>query len=360
MKIGIYNPYLDDLGGGEKYMMQIAECLSQTNDISVFWDKKADVDEFLKRFSINLSKVRFVKNIFSPTVTFLERILATKNYDVIIVLSDGSIPFSLSKKILIHLQQPIYISKLSLKEKFKISRINKFFCNSYYSKSYVDKSLGIKAMVLYPPVPIKKRNLKKENIILHVGRFRVRDVTSSGQPIGDYKKQEVMIHAFKEMFKKGLRNWRLVIAVSVLNKDIEDFSKMREEAKGFPVDFLINKSNDELWDIYSRAKIYWHATGFGEDLNQHPEYAEHFGISTVEAMGAGAVPVVINAGGQKEIVQNAVNGFLWNTIEELNEFTQKLILDEKLLERMSKKAEERAKLFEADKFCKKVVELINE
>ena len=121
-----------------------------------------------------------------------------------------------------------------------------------------------------------------------------------------------MINAFKEMVTKGLKDWKFVLAVSVQKKDETEFEVMQKAAKGFPIEFLVNKSNDELWDIYSKAKIYWHASGFGEDLEKNPEYAEHFGISTVEAMGAGAVPVVINAGGQTEIVADGENGFLWN------------------------------------------------
>ena len=65
MKIGIFDPYLDDLGGGEKYMMTIAQVLSEKHDVSVFWDNKFDLDGLLKRFSLDLSKVKITPNIFS-------------------------------------------------------------------------------------------------------------------------------------------------------------------------------------------------------------------------------------------------------------------------------------------------------
>ena len=39
MKIGIYDPYLDDIGGGEKYMMSIAEVLSLENIVDVLLDR---------------------------------------------------------------------------------------------------------------------------------------------------------------------------------------------------------------------------------------------------------------------------------------------------------------------------------
>lgn len=362
MRIGIYDPYLDDLGGGEKYMMTIAECLENEHEVDIFWDKRQEVKELINRFSLNLSKVTFVKNIFSPRVSLFERLIKTKKYDIIIILSDGSIPLSFSKKTFVHLQQPIPKAKLNLKNRIKILRINKFFCNSYYSKSYVDRSLGVNSAVLYPPIKIKKKAVKKENIILHVGRFRVMDVVTTVKGvalgIGDYKKQSVMVQAFKKMVKNGLKDWKLVFAISIKEKDQKSFQNFQKETAGFSIEFLINKTNDELWNIYSKAKIYWHASGFGEDLEKHPEYAEHFGISTVEAMGAGAVPVVINAGGQKEIVDDGENGFLWKNTNELIEKTTVLMQNVRLFEKMSKEAEEKSKIFSNDRFYKELKEII--
>lgn len=364
MRVGIYDPYLDDLGGGEKYMMKIAECLSSDNEVTIFWDNREEIDELIKRFSLDLSKVKFTKNIFSKNISLFERVIKSKNFGAIFVLSDGSIPFLLSKKLFIHFQQPLPFVKVGLKAKFKISRVNKFFCNSYFTKSYIDKEFSIEGFVIYPPVEIKAKKIKKENIILTVGRFRVRDIVTLSERVitgvGDYKKLAVMIKAFKEMFKNGLKGWKFILAVSIKDEERSVFNDLKKEAEGFPIEFLVNKTNDELWDIYSRAKIYWHASGFGEDLEKHPEYAEHFGISTVEAMGAGAVPVVINAGGQVEIVENEKNGFLWNNLEELQKRTLQLINDEALMEKMSKAAMKHALVFSGDRFCKEVREMIEQ
>ncbi len=354
MKIGIFDPYLDDLGGGEKYMMTIAECLSKKHQVTVFWDNKEDIEKILKRFSIDLSNVSISKNIFSSRVNVFNRMIETKNYDAIIFLSDGSIPSSLSKKLFIHFQSPITnINVNGFKNKIKMSRVSGIFCNAYYTKNYIDKTFDTNSYVLYPPVSINIKNIKKENIILHVGRFRVKNVG-----IGDYKKQGILIQAFKEMVDKGLKNWRFILAVGVSDEDEELFSLMQKEAKGFPIEFLVNRDNNELWEIYSRAKIYWHASGFGEDLKIHPEYAEHFGISTVEAMGAGAVPVVINAGGQKEIVEDGRNGLLWNTLAELQDKTLELIKDNSLLEKLSIAANERATFFSQKRFCDELEKII--
>ena len=135
---------------------------------------------------------------------------------------------------------------------------------------------------------------------------------------------------------------------------------MQKDAEGYPIEFLINKSNEVLWESYNKAKIYWHASGYGEDLEKHPEFAEHFGISTVEAMGAGAVPVVINSGGQKEIVTEGKNGLLWDTIPELKQKTNMLIKDNKLWSTLSDAARIRAKDFGLEKFYKSFETLIEQ
>ena len=363
MKIGIFDPYLDDLGGGEKYMMKIAQCLAKNHNISIFWDNKKDLDELKERFQLNLSNIALTPNIFTKGTGILKRLWESKKFDAIVLLSDGSIPFLFSKKTFIHIQQPLPFQKIDIKNRYKISRINKFFCNSYYTKSYIDKSLSINSFVLYPPVESKPRKIKKENIILHVGRFRIRDVVTiknkSIEGIGDYKKQGFMVDIFKKMIKMGLLEWKFVLAVSVKKEDQKIFENFKKRMRGYPIEFMVNRNNNDLWDIYSKSKIYWHATGFEEDLQKHPELAEHFGISTAEAMGAGVVPVVINSGGQKEIVDNGESGFLWNSLDDLIEKTQLLINNEKLWLQMSDKAIRKARDFAGDRFCEELYKILD-
>lgn len=354
MNIGIYDPYLDDGGGGEKYMMTIASCLSKEHEVRVFWNNKENFEMLKQRFGLELSRVTLTKNIFAPDFGFIPRLLISKQYDVIIFLSDGSIPLLLSKKLFIHIQQPlIRFQNKSLLDKVKLSQVNGFFCNSVFTRSFINKNFHLKTSVIYPPIALHPKKVKKEQVILHVGRFRVKNAQ-----VGDYKKQGAMIEVFKQLVKKGLRDWKFVLAVSVQEKDKKEFEEMKLRTKGFPVEFYVNQTNAALWDLYSKASIYWHASGFGEDLQKHPEYAEHFGISTVEAMGAGCVPVVINAGGQKEIVEEGITGFLWNTEEECITKTKKVIENKKLFEQLSAAAKKRAEDFSEERFGENIKQLI--
>lgn len=342
MKIGIYDPYLDDLGGGEKYMMTIASCLSEKHDVTVFWNDEKDFHAIKDRFGLNLEKVSLSENIFAPQLGSIKRLAATKKFDVIIFLSDGSIPLTLSKKLLIHIQQPLAHMQ---KNWLKIARVNTIFCNSEYTKHFIESKFQIPTTILYPPVSLYAEKVEKENIILNVGRFRIKNVKK-----GDFKKQGFMVDTFKKMIDDGLKKWKFVIATSFPKDAENEFNRLRDQAKGYPIEFFVNKSNKELWSVYNKSKIYWHASGFGEDLEKNPEYAEHFGISTVEAMGAGCVPVVINAGGQREIVTEGENGLLWGTQDEMIEKTKQVISNPGLQNALAKGARLRAQDFSLEKF----------
>ena len=201
MRIGIFDPYLDALGGGEKYMLTIVSCLSKDNNVSVFWDSKDILKKAEERFDINLSKTKIAENIFSKKVSTARRLKESKEYELIIFLSDGSIPLVLSK-LIVHFQFPVeWVKYNSILSKFKIKRINKIICNSEFTKKYIDLKTHKNSLVLYPPVSdysIQNAE-KKENIILSVGRFQKLE---NG---GTFKKHEVLIDTFKNLVKNGLK-----------------------------------------------------------------------------------------------------------------------------------------------------------
>lgn len=358
MRIGVFDPYLDTLSGGEKYMLSIASCLSSQHEVFIFWDKEKESQikqTASRKLGIDLSSVKFYKNIFAKNISLTSRFFESRKFDSIVYLSDGSIPF-VGTKLYIHFQFPIgWVDGKSIKTKIKLFFVKKIFCNSYFTKNFIDQKLNIKSDILYPPVNLYVvKQLKKENVILHVGRFDVDSHESS------YKKQDVMIGFFKKMVDEGLRDWKFILIVGVKDKDEEKLNKLKKMSEGYPIELMDNISNQELWKYYSKTRIYWHATGYKENLQKYPERAEHFGISTVEAMGTGAVPIVFNAGGQKEIVEDGINGYLWNTLEDLLKKTNNLIKDEKLWKEMSENAIKRSEVFSGGRFCKALKDIIKQ
>jgi len=351
VKIGIFDPYLDTLGGGEKYMLSAASCLSSEHDVSIFWDDKTIGEKAKIRFGIDLTKVHFAKNIFSSSFPLWERVFQSMQFDRIFYLSDGSIPVIFPKKLFIHFQYPVeWVNGKSIPNALKMQHVAGVICNSLFTKNHIDKTFGIKSQVLYPPSSgeYTLQTIKKRNMILSVGRYgKLPDGTT-------FKKQEFIIETFKKLLKKGLKQWKLILVISFKEEDTENVKMLKKSTEGFPIQIIENADNVVLQKLYGEAKIYWHAAGFGENLTAHPEMAEHFGIATVQAMEAGAVPVVINAGGQKEIVTQDKNGYLWNSQEECMGQTISVIKNKHVWERLSKDAREKAKDFSMGTFCQTV------
>ncbi|MBI2621382.1 MAG: glycosyltransferase family 4 protein [Candidatus Levybacteria bacterium] len=348
MRIGIYDPYLDTLGGGERYIFSIARSLVKNNEIDIFWNENLK-QEAEKKFGFSLSGINFEKNIFSKEFGFIDRILKTLRYDIIFFVSDGSIPVLLSKKNFLVVQYPLKSFNKGLINRIKFLKISGTICYSNFIKRYLDKMLPGEVFVLNPTTSSIKVKKGKENIILNVGRF------TKGT---NNKKQDFLIEFFKRLYNQGAKDWKLILCGSVLDADIEFVKNLRSKKGKYPIEIIISPTFDDLANFYSRAKIYWHATGLGEDIGLYPEKAEHFGISTVEAMSAGCVPVVINAGGQKEIVEDGKNGFLWDNPDELIKLTMKIINDKDLFEKISRNAINRAKFFTEDRFDRQLQENI--
>ncbi|MCL4382905.1 MAG: glycosyltransferase family 4 protein [Patescibacteria group bacterium] len=349
MKIGIFDPYLDSLGGGERYVLTLAEHLSENHLVRIFWDEEEIKERIKERLAINLDKAEFYRNVFSKRLNLWQKLRMTSQYDLIFILSDGSLPTTLAKKNILHFQRPFTkIKTQSLTDRVKLSRYQKIICNSFFTKNYIDQEYRVNSSVVYPPVDVGQfKPQEKENLIVSVGRF--------SKDAG--KKQKEMIIFFKKLHQI-LGGWELYLIGGLLEQDMAYFNEIKQLAKGFPVKLFPNEPFANLKKHYSQAKIYWHAAGFNEDEKNNPAGMEHFGISTVEAMASGCVPLVYDAGGQKEIVNDRVSGFLWQNEKELIDQTLAVAQDEDLRIKMAKEGIKRAEDFSREVFLRRMDEII--
>lgn len=353
MKIGIFSPYLETMTGGEKYIFTAASCLSKEHQVSIFWNNPGILEKASDKFDLDLTDVKVAENIFDKSYPFYKRFYKSMSYDRIIYLSDGSLPL-IYCKLLLHIQSPMeWVNTNSFLYLLKRARVTRIICNSYYTKKYIDRKFGGEASVLYPPADISKKDkFEKEKTILTVGRF---NRLSNGT---DFKKLGFLVESFKKFQKKRLKGWRMNIVTSVRKEEENEFEKFQKGIKSEFISVCKNADYKTIIGLYEKAMIYWHAAGYGENLEKHPEWAEHFGISTVEAMSNGAVPVVINAGGQPEIVKDGDNGFLWETQDELIKKTHLLATDKELFGKLQEEAIDAAGRFGKDRFCEELNHLI--
>lgn len=224
---------------------------------------------------------------------------------------------------------------------------------SDFTRRWTRRRWGIESEVVAPPVDTRFELAPKEKLILSVGRFALR-----GE--GHTKNQPEMLAAYREV-EPRLPGWEYQTVGGLRDTPAHRafFDTLSAEAslcRAARVRAELERA--ELRRLFERASIFWHAAGFGEAEASRPELAEHFGISTVEAMAAGCVPVVINKGGQAEIVRHGVDGFLWDTLEELKEYTLRLATDDRLRARMSDSARERSRLYSKEACVARYDELL--
>lgn len=302
----IVSPYLDHLGGGERYMLAVASVLeSLGHDLYFAWDNLEEISSLAKMFGLTLSQPRLDPVVMSlyHAKNPLSMYLATRPYDVVVYLSDGSIPLLGGKRNILHMQVPFHgIGGKSWKNRLKKNLIHAVIVNSSFTKKIIDQEFDLASLVLYPPVTPVKPGIK-DKIILSVGRF---------EPSLNTKHHDILIQAFRELSPQ-LPGWKLVLAGASSND--EWIAHLRTLASNLPVEFAINATYSGLCELYGAATIYWHAAGYGVDETKNPELTEHFGISTVEAISAGCIPLVVPSGGQKEIVTDP--SLQWTTISEL-------------------------------------------
>ncbi|OGM27594.1 hypothetical protein A2628_02285 [Candidatus Woesebacteria bacterium RIFCSPHIGHO2_01_FULL_40_22] len=321
--------------------MAFAQALNASGyTVDVAWRDKAIKEQLGKRFGMDLKNINFTK----------ERSRGD-GYDVCFWISDGSIPLLRARKNFLHFQFPFKnVNGRSLLNKMKLYRIDKIICNSYFTKSFIDEEYGVNSVVIYPPVDVEKIKLKrKENIILYVGRF---------SQLTQAKNQDMLITLFKKLVKKENLDWKLVLAGGG-GVGVGDYlNKLRKLAKGYPIDVLENPDLKSLRDLYGKSKIFWSAVGYGAIENKDPLKVEHFGISLVEAMAGGCVPIVYNAGGYKEIVADGINGYLWKKEKDLLNETKTLINNQGIMRSISSRARSDSKVYEYDRFEGEVESMI--
>lgn len=223
--------------------------------------------------------------------------------------------------------------------------------NSRFTQKWTRRLWGVDCAVIHPPVDLDFSPGEKAGLIVSVGRFAVS---------GNLKKQREMMQVFRRMTAAQRAGWEYLTVGGVPDNEADRayFESVAREGEGAGGRALANLRRAELKQLLERAKIFWHAAGYGEDEEKNPGTAEHFGQSTVEAMAAGCVPVVINRGGQPEIVEHGVSGFIWDTLEELEDYTRRLVDDDALRQKMAAAARARASIFSRAAFAERFLQLL--
>jgi glycosyltransferase involved in cell wall biosynthesis len=395
--VGIYKFHLGADGGGDKRALALAEHLSSKHNVWLFVGERPDVPALESYFGVDLGRVRLVP--FDRSRRHLEaasrlfgwrrpgQVAARLNKTLQIrphkldVFINNSFPSNLvcpARRGIYMCMFPhlpdrgregsglarhAYHSFMDVCERSLLGRpaaeaLDSYAvvtANSQYTRGWVRRRWGRDAEVVYSACDSMGPPAEKEKLILNVGRFH-----GVSHAEVHHKGQDVLLEAFERMRAARREGWRLHFAGSVVPGDAarEFTARLVERARGLPVSFHFNADLETLRGLYRRAAVYWHATGYGFDAEEFPAKQEHFGMTTVEAMSAGAVPVVINSGGQREIVTHGEDGFLWEELSGLSDYTTRLIRDERLRSRMCARAVTTSARFSRTAFVESVNRIV--
>lgn len=369
MKVALYSPYLSTghMGGGEKQLLDFALVAAEGNNVSLAVSSTSNDQSFAKQqkelrsriedfLGKSISDITIIQTPLGTDASPIQKLLWTRQFDYLYSVTDGSLFFSLAKRNNLHIQIPFTNSQNRVLNRIKLMNWQIKNANSIFTKSIVEKHWRTDIQyVHYPKVDYKKLqsdNLaEKEMIILSVGRF-FRQLHS--------KRQDIVITAFRqfmEKYPKLSNKWRLVCIGSIEDKSYVD--EVKKSAEGLPVEFYFSLNREQLEGWYKRSRFFWHAAGFGLNENEQPERVEHFGISVIEAMAAGAIPLVVGAGGPKEILRGDLQILQWRTIAECVEKTAAFIQNATQERKMRQLAELRAQDFGNDRFRTTALEMLS-
>jgi glycosyltransferase involved in cell wall biosynthesis len=163
--------------------------------------------------------------------------------------------------------------------------------NSNFSKSAIEQYYGsaVKPVVIYPPVDTDKfhkialRSDSRKNMILVVSRFSPDKQLENVIEIGKILINELKIDA------------EIILVGNISAEDHLYLEELKQLIRKYSLDdkftVKVGISFDQLLELMRKSKVYL-----------HPLAGEPFGISIVEAMSAGLIPVVPDEGGYTEFV----------------------------------------------------------
>jgi glycosyltransferase involved in cell wall biosynthesis len=321
--VNIVHINLNARGGSERLALATIAALKEIDDIDVDLTtfQKPDLNKIQRSYGkMGLLALRSIKTV--NIIRSIETVRLKKDYDLTINTHGDMLPFSqngFSKnnaitychfplaKYLIDVENEEYgrllyglrcSNILDYRENlhsarnmyFDMMRTSSVFTNSEYSRKAIRKTFDIDSTVLSPPVDVNlfRKNVlfssknEREDTILIISRFHPSKKIENAIRLAKLLKGNGIGRRMKIVgnLSPAMLGYYHYLKQTVQHQDLSDY-----------VNFQVNVSFDKLLSLICEAKVYFHTLP-----------GEPFGISTVEAMSAGLIPVVPAIGGHTEFV----------------------------------------------------------
>ena len=307
--VGVFSPVINWCGGAEWVAINIIAALKKHgHQVIVLSDKIIDQKKIKSVFNREISvdsQIIFPLRFFSSPTNYhniytdsLRSLMLKSKCDVLIdTFSNALLPgvdiayihHPLLKKIEMELpfrrNQIFFYPYQNYLNSSKKNLNNKLiFANSRFTAKAVKTEFGIDPYVLYPPISNDFKNCAEKNML----GYRNNNVITVAR-ICKEKNLNIIPYLAKSTDNKisftivGLLDSKEIL--TSLQSMIMKFKLSNR------VRILTNVTRDHLKELLLTSKVYL-----------HPSINEHFGISIVEAMSLGCIPIVHDSGGPKEFV----------------------------------------------------------
>ncbi|TSC90000.1 MAG: Glycosyl transferase group 1 [Microgenomates group bacterium Gr01-1014_5] len=370
MKIALVHDYFSEFGGAERVLRVLSDMFPDAPIYIAFKVKGSLMDKSFADREIResfLAPILRVGKLYSPLrflAPFVWSSFDFSEYDLVIASSSWFITkgfnitrgFKVGKytKVICYCHTPprylygyetsINVMKywpvkvyaaivnhfLRMYDFWSAQKVDQFIANSEEVRARIQKFYRKEAIVIYPPVEVKKiiettRRTKKDDFFLLVSRL-----------VGGKGIEEAAEAANKIGFKLRVVG------------EAAGFSKVRDRVRGGNNLELLGRVNDEeLYQLYARAKGF---LAFARN--------EDFGMTVVEAQAAGTPVIAYNGGGFRETVVDGSTGLLIDdtSLEGLKRAFGKF----ERIKWQKEEIQENAKRFSRENFEKKITKLISD
>ncbi len=347
----LHTPYPLTPGGGERYLLSIAALLALSHKVVLALPHRYSRLRLLRlaaELSLNLDAVE---------IRLLSELDCTEPPSLFISMDNFIVPRQdpLGRRNFYICQFPFPMhGAVDAARRARLAGYQKYIAYSNYAKRHIEAKLDsiqapdIPVCLIAPPVTQIGPSAKRLHTIMTVGRFFVG---------GHAKRHDLLIQAFKLLRECCAEPIEFHVVGSTIpeKRQMDYVEGLVAMSEGLPIHFHLNAKPELMTALYASTEIYWHGAGLEADLANEPWAAEHFGMSVVEAMSAGAVPFALASGGPREIIAHGVNGFLYDSLETLVQGTRDFLscspADRQAL---SQAAIRRAKDFSPEVFARKI------
>lgn len=351
----LHTPYPLTPGGGERYLLSIAALLSVDHKVVLALPHRYSRLRLLRlaeELSLNLDSVE---------IRLLSELDRAPPPSLFISMDNFVVPRQdpLGRKNFYICQFPFPMhGAVDAARRARVAGYQKYVAYSVYAKRHIETKLDsiqapdVPVCLIAPPVGQIGPSEKSSRSIMTVGRFFVG---------GHAKRHDLLIQAFKLLQERYAEPIEFHVVGSTIpeRRHMDYVERLVAMSSGLPIHFHLNATPELLTALYASTEVYWHGAGLEADLTNEPWAAEHFGISVVEAMSAGAIPFALASGGPREIIAHGVNGFLYDSLETLVESTRNLLSSSSAdRQALSRAAILRAKDFSPEVFARRIKALI--